>query len=408
MEIKKSCMLSLAVLAGLALGGATVHADNVNNASAPVEQQVTSQQPSVNTTNIQATTQMATDVQSQNEDVNNTPSVNQAAAQNNVAAVQGNATDQQQNMTVNQQQPTTKQSLAAYWHMGSGNWQLVNGQWHYYYEDGSQPVNEVVETSDNNYYYFDQNSNYIHNYIGWRQLPSEDGYSQWIYFTDNAGHLAGDDWVWTNDGWYFFDNGVMYNMGRIVDNKGRWYYFDSTGNYLHPNGWIQDEFGLWYYANPDGTLALNWKWINGSWYYFINHGKPIATMAVNGFTLDNHNNGYYFDNNGHYYQNTWIQDEEGDWFYAGADGILETGWQFINGHWYHFGDYPIADTNWQLINGKWYYFDPTNAWMDTGWQYINGHWYYLDDSGAMVTGHQLVDGRYSNFDASGAWLGYAD
>lgn len=41
---------------------------------------------------------------------------------------------------------------------------------------------------------------------------------------------------------------------------------------------------------------------------------------------------------------------------------------------------------------NWYYLDK-NGVMQTGWQYINDKWYYLNSSGAMETAWLLDDSK---------------
>ena len=61
----------------------------------------------------------------------------------------------------------------------------------------------------------------------------------------------------------------------------------------------------------------------------------------------------------------WVQ-EDGVWYYRGADGTAVTGWLFDG--------------------GRWYWLDPTD--------------------GAMVPGVVLIDGRWSGFTDTGVWTGY--
>lgn len=61
----------------------------------------------------------------------------------------------------------------------------------------------------------------------------------------------------------------------------------------------------------------------------------------------------------------WVQ-EDGVWYYRGADGTAVTGWLFDGGRWY---------------------------WLDPA-------------DGAMVTGVVLIDGRWSGFTDAGVWTGY--
>lgn len=113
----------------------------------------------------------------------------------------------------------------------------------------------------------------------------------------------------------------------------------------------------------------------------------------------------------------WVKKDE-KWYYAGADGLLKTGWyQNAAGVWYYLQNNCEMATNWQLINDKWYYLDSTNgdmktSWLQTkdgkwyyldpkngdmaeGWKFVNGKWYYLNPvSGDMATGWKQVNGKW--------------
>ena len=74
---------------------------------------------------------------------------------------------------------------------------------------------------------------------------------------------------------------LLLNWKQI---QGKWYYFDQDGNRLHSTvykGYAFDQDGVmienswtkldnqWYYVDSSGRLAQNtWKKINASWYYF--------------------------------------------------------------------------------------------------------------------------------------------
>lgn len=82
-----------------------------------------------------------------------------------------------------------------------------------------------------------------------------------------------------------------------------------------------------------------------------------------------------------YAYNEWVQDN-GNWYYLGNDGVMETGWQ--------------------QIKGCWYYMDQSGA-MQTGWMKDNdnGKWYFLLPNGAMAVS-TVIDGRQLGGD--GAWI----
>ncbi len=81
-----------------------------------------------------------------------------------------------------------------------------------------------------------------------------------------------------------------------------------------------------------------------------------------------------------------LLDESGNtWYYASSNGVLKSGWQYIN--------------------GAWYWMDLSTFKMKTGWLNDGGTWYWLQPSGAMfANGWLKIDGVDYYFNASGAWL----
>ncbi|MCH3922238.1 hypothetical protein [Limosilactobacillus sp.] len=234
------------------------------------------------------------------------------------------------------------------------------------------------------------------------------------------------------------------------------------------NGWVQNEYGFWQYLQNGTPISDGWQMIDGQWYFFSGtymaaNGECATSFSDN--TKEFLNSYYYFDANGHYLTNGWINIKDGYWTYARPDGRLVTGWQKINGSWYFFinlkggpamafnqihgdqkGNYYSFDANghyqtnqwvksdldgswhyaqangilatgWQKINGRWYYFvnsedyqlvDGTYAGNGpaaaTGWQKINNRWYYFDPTNAWGdTGWQYLNGNWYYFDWNNAW-----
>lgn len=82
--------------------------------------------------------------------------------------------------------------------------------------------------------------------------------------------------------------------------------------------------------------------------------------------------------------NTWIQEENGQWWYRNADGGYTTnGWQRLNAKWYYFDEEGWMKTGWLLDNNTWYYLK-SDGEMATGWVSDGNAWYYLSESGALT------------------------
>lgn len=93
---------------------------------------------------------------------------------------------------------------------------------------------------------------------------------------------------------------------------------NQTGNNQGAAGWVQDGQN-WHYMKPDGKKAANeLVTINGLDYWF----DANAVMAVGWRQFDG-GVWYYFKQAGYMAKSCWIEDQ-GDWFYLGADGKLLT------------------------------------------------------------------------------------
>lgn len=74
------------------------------------------------------------------------------------------------------------------------------------------------------------------------------------------------------------------------------------------------------------------------------------------------------------YQNCWLRNSDGNWFYANAGGDLAAGWFYQD--------------------GTWYYLDPATHIMQVGFVDLGSGKYYLDATGAMH--HHWLDQANTN------------
>ena len=91
-------------------------------------------------------------------------------------------------------------------------------------------------------------------------------------------------------------------------------------------GWILRD-GNWYYYNEDGSVRTGWIYYNEQWYFLSEQdGRMIRNDAVS-----DGQNWYFLDDEGHITVSGWGSTADNRWYYAGADGILLSGWQEIPG-----------------------------------------------------------------------------
>jgi glucan-binding YG repeat protein len=91
----------------------------------------------------------------------------------------------------------------------------------------------------------------------------------------------------------------------------------------------------------------------------------------------------------------------------GSDGVMLTGWQYVNNNWYYLNPYPdsyegtlFVDMMY-TIDGNTYYFqsDGTRA---AGWNSVNGNWYYFYPDSGIMARNTTIDTFYVN--ENGEWV----
>ena len=179
----------------------------------------------------------------------------------------------------------------------------------------------------------------------------------------------------------FSDKYAFADWSMVGENKYQ-YINPSTGQPV-TNNWIQTNNG-YYFMDTAGIMTTGWFHINGKWYYFGHDGL----MRVGYQTIDGKK--YYFHPSEGYMVTGWIQENNNnvvDYHYFDlATGEEVEGWLHINDKWYYFYDYNCLMNVWAQINNSWYHFNRDGS-MTTGWYEQEGMFYFLNmATGAMVTG----------------------
>ena len=201
-----------------------------------------------------------------------------------------------------------------------------------------------------------------------------------------------DGWVLEKNIWRFYEaNQPTLNWKKI---NGKWYYFDKDGIMLSDtifDGYILTSSGAmvdsgWanikdkgYYANTSGRLIKNkWEKISGIWYYFNND----ATMASNQWQ-----GSYYLKDSGAMAEKEWIFDKNyNSWFY------LKSGGAYAEREW--IGSYYLKAGGYMA----------KSEWIDDSYYKAR---YYVDENGVYVTGTYKIDGKNQQFQSDGKWIGEA-
>lgn len=216
-----------------------------------------------------------------------------------------------------------------------------------------------------------------------------------------------EGWYQENHHWRFYqDDKPALNWKQI---QGKWYYFDQDGNRLHSTvykGYAFDQDGVmienswtkldnqWYYADSSGRLAQNtWKKINGSWYYFDQIGSMLSNTAVDGYLLTK---------SGAMAEKGWTKLDQ-IWYYVAPSGkISQDKWEKVNGSWYYF------DKDGGMLSAttfKGYLFNQSGAMAENNWVKIKDTWFYANGSGRYVQENwQKIQGSWYSFDQNGGML----
>ena len=94
-------------------------------------------------------------------------------------------------------------------------------------------------------------------------------------------------------------------------------------------GWVEKN-GLWYYYKADGTMVTNdWVKTGGNWFYLDEDGVMAADEVISW-----KDSWYALKKNGAMVTNDWFSRSivlanktYTEWYYAGSDGALATGWK---------------------------------------------------------------------------------
>ena len=198
-----------------------------------------------------------------------------------------------------------------------------------------------------------------------------------------APEIKKDGWSEEENQWRFYENNKpVINWKQI---QGKWYFFDQNGNRLSNttfDGYVFDKDGVmasggwskledkWYYTNSSGKISQHkWEKIGGVWYYFDKDG-----IMLNNTIWD----GYLFSKSGAMVSQGWAKLDE-KWFYANASGkISQEKWENIGGSWYYF-DKDGTMLSSRLFNG--YLFSSSGAMAERSWVKLDEKWYFAQASG---------------------------
>lgn len=280
--------------------------------------------------------------------------------------------------------------------MLSSQWALIDNNW--YYADSNGLLHGGWLLLGNSWYYLDPGSHIM--LTGFVQVGSS------TYYLTSSGAMA-TGWALADGTWYYAASSGAIQRGRWIKSGSAWYYLDDVSGAMRTG-----EFAVGstrYFSYDSGAMASScWinlsngmAWANSSGALSeplptTSDGSPVVADRTDSSSLPGTihigDAVFYADANGAvnvasgWFMPKDASDESGNtWYYASSNGVLKSGWQYVN--------------------GAWYWMDSSTYKMKTGWLNDRGTWYWLQPSGAMfANGWLKIDGVDYYFNASGAWL----
>lgn len=199
-------------------------------------------------------------------------------------------------------------------------------------------------------------------------------------------------------------------------------------------GWTTDDNGNRLYQKADGSYVINsWLTIDDKSYYMDGNGFMLKdnitpdgvyvntngerTAYMPGWVQDE--KGWrYIQKNGYYAGATWIQSEDGKWYYLNIGTYMEINdttpdgyYVDSNGAWdgqpstmtnsANLGPGMSTSTGWESAGSEWKYKQDDGTYVTSSWKEENDKWYYFDENSLMVTNKETPDGYYVN--SEGVW-----
>ncbi|MDD6919644.1 MAG: phage tail tip lysozyme [Eubacteriales bacterium] len=278
-----------------------------------------------------------------------------------------------------------------------GQWIKENNKW-YYLKDGAYV--KGIQCIESDLFIFDESGAMYEN--RWLEFNNK-----W-YYLKPGGYMARNEW---KNSYYLKDNGICAKSEWIYDkNYNSWFYINDDMKYMQKK-WFLYKDSKWYYLKPGGYMARN-EWVDS--YYLKSDGACARTEWIYD---KKYNSWFYINDDMKYMQKKWFLYKDCKWYYLkpggymarnewvdsyylNSDGIMQTGWQYINNKWYYFDSKGAMETGWIRLKGTWYYLNSEGI-MQTGWQYINNKWYYFDSKGAMETGWIRLKGTWYYLNSDG-------
>ncbi|WP_268871954.1 GH25 family lysozyme, partial [Liquorilactobacillus uvarum] len=215
--------------------------------------------------------------------------------------------------------------------------------------------------------------------------------------------------TYLNDFWSILNTAGYTNHG-VYTNLGYEYLTDIVATVGSSRTWIAQ-----YPYHPSSSNLLNTKY--GAWQFSANGtldgytGALDLTIGYNGFLEDSAGSISFAAANqdpstsattktvstSNDQVKTGQQNIDGKWYLFDANGIMQTGFQYIAAQkkTVYYNTSGQMQYGQQYINSKWYLFDQNTGAMKTGFQYIAAQkkTVYYNTSGQMQYGQQYINSK---------------
>ena len=293
--------------------------------------------------------------------------------------------------------------------------------------DGKIKTNGLVRDSDGNVIYYADSNGVLKGGL----IEAEDGNKYIFDDSSEIPYLYTNSEVYYNGDYYYVNENGIVQEGLIVNEYGNIYYANEAG--VLQNGFVKLDDGTiyfftsniavkneeicyndgYYYAGEDGIIKTGWittyneysyydeeeqSWIDGIDEYI--HYADEDGRYVEGFQeIDGKN--YYFD---HYMYKSEVINYNGEYYYAGEDGIVQTGLiRAENGDIYYANEEGVLQRGLvETENGDRYFFEDYEYSVPCAKKeqeiYYNNDYYYAGEDGVIQTGWITIGYEYDYYD----------
>ena len=342
----------------------------------------------------------------------------------------------------------------------TNGWDQVGGSW-FYLKNGQFYADMQVRIGSTDYFFRDNgdmlDDNKASHYdsaskemLSYRAKPGGklyrnewclDEYGSWFYYGDDFAAKTGFQHIGKKDYYFNLSHELVVDAVTYVNADECYYISDKNGYAIRAqkDGWY--ELSGVYFFIKDGSLVKNTMLkIGNTWYGFQYSGAMYddAAFEMQITEEDGEKRSRYFraKAGGALVQNSWYQDEEGNWYYYDSMGRAATGickignknYAFdsngkmltggtvseVSGLWLVSSDGTatlLPENQWTKINDKWYYNSNGELLRDTI-RRLEGERFYFDSDGVLAQNRRFTyQGDYYRAGEKGVllvdtWYGY--